>query len=245
MSVPPIRLEGVSFRFGGRAAIDDLSLAFRRGAVTAVIGASGSGKSLVLKAAAGLLIPDEGTVFFEDRSVAAMGEEEYRRMQSRTGFHFQDAALWANKSLKENLSLAILADDATIPDDVLDRRVAEAFASVHLQLDPQIRPAAISMGQRKMVSFLRAVVGEPEVLFLDEPSTFLDPGSVRQILARIKAAKEAGTTIVLTTHDRRIGEMLADDVAVLDRGRIVARGDYSEVLESRDPALIPVLRELT
>ena len=240
----PIVLNDVTIRFDGRAALDGLSLEFQRGKSTAVIGSSGSGKSLVLKCAAGLIFPEEGNVLFEGRSIASMGEREYQQMQAQTGFHFQDAALWANKSLGENLSLPLLAADPDLSDYVLRVKVAESFSSVKLDLDPSLRPAAISMGQQKMVSFLRATITRPEILFLDDSLSFMDHAGSRQLMARIEEFKDAGGTIIIATHDREFSGRLADRVVVLSDGRMVATGPYQEVMSSQDPALLPVLRDL-
>lgn len=240
----PVILDDVTVSFGGRAALDGLSLSFKRGVCTMVVGGSGSGKSLTLKAAAGLIVPDEGTVYFEGRPIFSMGDGEYQKMQARTGFHFQDAALWANKSLKENLSLPLLAADPTLSEEWINTRIAEAFSSVGLDSDPSLRPASISTGQRKMVSFLRAVITEPEILFLDDPDSFLDMGSLRQLLARVMDLKERGVTIVVATNNKMIGEVLADTVAVLTDGRILAEGPYADIMETDDPVIAPILRHL-
>jgi ABC-type transporter Mla maintaining outer membrane lipid asymmetry ATPase subunit MlaF len=239
-----LRLEDVSVFFGGFPALDGVSLEIQRGLTTAVIGSSGSGKTLLLKCAAGLVFPEEGEVFFDGRSIRNMGDEEYRLMQGRTGFHFQDGALWANKSLKENLSLPLLAVDPDMPSGEIDRRVAEAFASVNLDVDPLSRPASISMGQQKIVSFLRATINRPEILFLDDSLSFLDHGASRLLISRIEDFKRSGTTLLITTHDREITGRFADRVAVLHDGRLAAEGPYTEVMASEDALLKPILREL-
>lgn len=240
----PIELESISIRFDGRDALDNLSLAFERGKSTAIIGNSGSGKSLTLKCAAGLIFPDDGHVLFEGKRITGMSEKSYQRMQARTGFHFQDAALWANKSLGENLSLPLLAADPEISDRILKRKVMESFESVGLELDPSLRPAAISMGQQKMVSFLRATITRPEILFLDDSLSFLDHSNARQLIARIEELKHSGVTILFAAHEREFTGRLADSVVVLSEGRLITSGPYEEVMSSRDPALLPVLQEL-
>ena len=240
----PVVLDEVTVSFGGRAALDGLSLSFRRGVCTMIVGTSGSGKSLALKAAAGLIVPDDGAVFFEGRPIFSMGDDEYQRMQARTGFHFQDAALWANKSLKENLSLPLLAGDPTLSDAWVNARVEDAFASLGLDLDPSLRPAAISMGQRKMVSFLRAVITEPEILFLDDPGSFLDMGSLRQLLSLVVDLKERGVTVIAAANSRMIGEVLADTVVVLADGRVLAEGPYADIMDTDDERIASVLRDL-
>lgn len=240
----PIELENISIQFDGRDALDDLSLAFERGKSTAVIGNSGSGKSLTLKCAAGLIFPDNGEVLFEGKPIAGMAEKTYQRMQARTGFHFQDAALWANKSLGENLSLPLLAADPGISDETLTRKVRESFNSVGLELDSSLRPAAISMGQQKVVSFLRATITRPEILFLDDSLSFLDHSNSRRLIARIEELKQSGVTIIFAAHDREFTGRLADNVVVLSEGRLITTGAYEEIMSSQDPVLIPVLQEL-
>ena len=241
----PVLLREVSVLFSDRPALDELSLSFRRGLTTMVTGASGSGKSLTLKVAAGLIVPDSGTVFFEGQSIQDMGDQEYQRMQARTGFHFQDAALWSNQSLKAKLALPLLAADPGMSDAAVSDRIAEAFGSVGLSVDDSLRPAAVSMGQRKMISFLRAVITEPEILFLDDPGSFLDQGSLRQLLARVQSFKDRGRTIAVATNNRLIGETLADRVMVLPQGRLLAEGPYRDIMGSEDPVLTAVLRDLT
>ena len=241
----PVVLKEVSVLFGERPALDELSLSFRRGLTTVITGASGSGKSLALKAGAGLIVPDYGTVYFEGRSIQSMGEQEYQEMQARTGFHFQDAALWSNKSLKENLALPLLAADPGQTDASITGRIAEAFESVGLAVDESLRPAAVSMGQRKMISFLRAVITGPDILFLDDPGSFLDLGSLRKLLARVEKFKEDGVTIAVATNSLLIGETLADRIMVLSEGRLIAEGPYRDIMDSDDPELAAVLRDLS
>lgn len=240
----PINLNHVSIFYNDRAALDNLNLGFRAGELTAVIGGSGSGKSLVLKCAAGLIFPDEGQVEFEGINIASMGETVYQKMQSRTGFYFQDAALWANKTLGENLSLPLLSANKDLTDNDIRDKIAESFASVGLSIDPSLRPASIPMGQRKLVSFLRATITGPEILFLDAPLAFLDYTGSRQILSKIEEFKDAGVTIITATHNRTLIDDMSDRIAVLSFGKLAVAGSYQELVDSRDPSLMPLLQEL-
>jgi len=236
ITIPPIVFNGVSLYFNNRAALDDVTLEFQRGKSTAVIGSSGSGKSLVLKCAAGLIFPDEGIIAYEGTSIASMKETPYQKMQARTGFHFQDAALWANKSLGENLSLPLLSTNPDYTDSELKNKVEESFASVGLQLNPSLRPASISMGQRKLVSFLRATISRPDILFLDDPLGFMDREGSRQLIAKIEEFRDDGATIIMATHDSSLIKTMTDQIMVLTHGRLSASGSYQDVL--------PLLREL-
>lgn len=239
-----IELVGVGITFAGETVVSDISLGFPRGRTVVVIGATGSGKSQLLKAAAGLVIPEEGEVLFEGRDIGKMNYRDYQRMQARTGFMFQDAALWSNMSLREHLSLPMLAAEPQLHEEELDRRIAAAMADVDLLRDPGSRPAALSQGERKLLSYLRATVTDPEVIFLDEPTSFLDLKGSRLVVSGIDRFREEQKTLIVATHDQALGARIADLLVVLHRGRVVAAGPHYDIMESDDPAVREVLQDL-
>jgi ABC-type transporter Mla maintaining outer membrane lipid asymmetry ATPase subunit MlaF len=239
-----IELVDVGVSFAGEMVVKELTLGFFRGRTTVIIGTSGSGKSQLLKAAAGLVIPEEGEVLFEGRDIGRMNYREYQQMQARTGFMFQDAALWANMSLREHLSLPVLAAEPHLQEEEVDRRIDQAMEEVDLLRDPGVRPAALSQGERKLLSYLRATITDPEVLFLDEPTSFLDLKGSRLLVAGIDRYREEDKTLVVATHDQALGAHIADHLVVLHKGRVVAEGPHYDVMESDDPAVREVLQDL-
>ncbi|MCG8452024.1 MAG: ATP-binding cassette domain-containing protein [Spirochaetales bacterium] len=241
---PALVLDHISFEFQSQHVLSHLHLLLPEGGVTGVVGVSGSGKSLVLKMAAGLISPSKGRVFYRGNDVAMMSEAAYQRMQSQTGFHFQDAALWANMSLWDNLALPLMAAHPSMDEATVAHLVQQALDDAKLRINPHLRPAEVSLGHRKMVGYLRATMNQPALLFLDEPSSFLERGSQRVLLNMLSAQKAKGVTMLLATHNFEYIEALADSIAVLDEGQCVAYGPKSDVFDRDDARLKRVLREL-
>ena len=133
--------------------------------VTILLGGSGCGKSSVLKAAAGLIPITGGTVKYGENSIYGLNQKEYARMQQHTGFMFQDGALWANKSIQDNLSLPLEIADPKAKPEAVQRKIEEALDIFSMCGSLNSRPSGLSSGERKIVSFLRAIITEPDILF--------------------------------------------------------------------------------
>jgi phospholipid/cholesterol/gamma-HCH transport system ATP-binding protein len=232
-----LQLDRVSYIVGRESILTDISHVFLRGRTTIIIGASGCGKSSLLKVTAGLYPNIEGRVLFEGEDVSRMNEKEYQHMQRRTGFLFQDGALWANMSLYDNLTLPVLVTDPHISRARLDEIVARTMGVMNFTEPLDQRPAALSAGERKIFSFLRAIVTDPEIFFMDEPTTFIDRSKVGLLKEKIRALKEEGKTIVGITHDMDFARELADSYILLSGGRIIAAGSSEEIMNSRDPVV--------
>ncbi|MDC7224088.1 MAG: ATP-binding cassette domain-containing protein [Spirochaetales bacterium] len=198
-----LKLDNVSYLVGGEPIIEDINLTVPQGSVTIIIGPSGCGKSTLLKVAAGLYPSIEGKVFFRGDDVSRMNEKEFQHMQRQTGFLFQDGALWANMSLYDNLTLPVLVTDPRISRSRLDEIVRTTAGVMNFTEPLDQRPAALSAGERKIVSFLRSIVTDPEIFFMDEPTTFIDRNKVGLLKEKIIALKEEGRTIIGITHDTR------------------------------------------
>jgi len=209
-----------------------------------IMGPSGCGKSTLLKVAAGLLVPDRGRVFLEGRPLADLATRELLGFRQSSGFMFQDAALWANKSVCENLTLPA---EYHLPERSADEnrgRAAALLRSVGLEDSIDLRPAQLSMGERKLVSFLRAVVLEPALLFLDEPTTSIDHTSLKKMMKRIEELQEQGCTIIAVTHDAHLASMIATDLVVLKAGRLLEAADVGSVRRSANREVIEILSQV-
>jgi phospholipid/cholesterol/gamma-HCH transport system ATP-binding protein len=224
-----IRLEGVSLTLGGYAALRDITCAFPEGESTVIIGASGAGKTTLLKVAAGLIPPDRGQVLFRDRDVFHLSERGLLEMRQINGFVFQDGALWENKTLFDNIALPLQVHFPRMSRPDLERRVVRSLERVGLEESAQERPAALSGGEKKIASFLRALVVEPRLVFLDEPTLSIDHGMTERINQMIRDLKARGTTIIAVTHDPQLTSTLADRLIVVDAGRVIAAGAFDEV----------------
>ena len=233
-----IELQKLSYSVGAESIIEDISLGFPEGSSTIIMGASGSGKSSLLKISAGLYPNIRGRLLFKGEDVGRMNEREYQIMQRQTGFLFQDGALWANMSLYDNLTLPILVTDPGISREKLDSIVERTIAVMNFDHPLDQRPAMLSAGERKIFSFLRSIVTDPDVFFMDEPTTFIDRSKVSLIKEKIKELKKKNKTIIGITHELEFGIELADYLVLMEKGRVTAYGSVEEVLDSRDPAVI-------
>ncbi|GAB4223164.1 MAG: amino acid ABC transporter ATP-binding protein [Spirochaetales bacterium] len=239
-----ITLEGVSLRGGEDKILDSVSLTFPLHQCTVVMGFSGSGRSSLLKVAAGILWPDEGVVRFNGKSLARMTEKELLEFRAQSSFTFQDAALWSNLTVYQNLLLPLQFHHRKTPLEQLDRKIRRILAEFEFQDDPMFRPAQLSTGERKLISLLRALLLDPSVLFLDEPTTFLDNVTVERILRTLKRLKQGGKTLIIATHSPELTSQLADRVVILKAGRILEEGPLKEVVRSKNPEVIEVISEV-
>jgi osmoprotectant transport system ATP-binding protein len=227
-----IRFEGVSRRYGERAVVDRVTLQVPRGSICVLLGESGSGKSTLMRMVNRLVEPSAGRVMLDGRDVAATDPEALRR---GIGYVIQSVGLFPHWRVADNIATVprLLGWDAA-------RIAARTEALLHLVgLDPaRFRdrfPHELSGGQAQRIGLARALAADPPVLLMDEPFSALDPGTRRDLqveLRRIHA--ETGKTILFVTHDVEEALVLADELAILEEGRLIARGRPAQVL-ARDP----------
>ncbi len=236
---PALAFEGVTRRHGEVVAVDGVSVAIARGSFVALVGASGSGKSSLLRMANRLDAPDEGRVLRDGRDVAALDPIRLRR---ETGYVFQNIGLFPHMTVAENIAIGPrLAGEAV---DVPTR-----LAQVGLDAGHAARmPAELSGGQQQRVGIARALAGGGKLLLMDEPFGALDPVTRDQLGKTVRALHESeGLTTVLVTHDMAEALLLADRVLVMAGGRIVGDASPREMLAGEAgeeaAALVAVPRE--
>ncbi|MER3480029.1 MAG: sulfate ABC transporter ATP-binding protein [Meiothermus sp.] len=225
-----IQVAGVSKKFGGFSALEDVSLEVGSGELIALLGPSGSGKTTLLRIIAGLEHPDSGTVWYGDEDVTfkAPGER-------RVGFVFQHYALFKHMTVFENVAFGLrVRPRATRPPNrEIERRVHELLRLVQLDWAAKRYPNQLSGGQRQRIALARALAVEPKVLLLDEPFGALD-AQVREELRRWlrKLHDEIGLTSVFVTHDQEEALEIANRVVVFNQGRIEQTGTPEEVYDA-------------
>ena len=235
MSDPIIRIVDLTRRFGDLVALDGVSLDIERGQTTAIIGPSGSGKSVLIKHVVGLLEPDSGHVWIDGVDMAHATPREKRALRRRFGMLFQAGALFDSLTAGENVAFPLrYHTDLT---EAEQRRVAEEKLALVDLPDAWDRPTAkLSGGQRKRVGLARAIVLEPEVVVFDEPNSGLDPLTSNRIDALIERMQaQLGITFIVVTHDLVQAVRVADTIAMLHAGRLVTSGTVAELRASRDP----------
>ena len=215
-----------------------VDLTIPQGETIAVVGHSGTGKSVLLKTTIGLIAPDRGDVRIDGESVFRARGKDLERIRRKVGYVFQNAALFDSMNVMENVSQGITeAELKTLPHAELVRRVGEALE--HVNLDPGAvltkLPSELSGGMRKRVGLARAIIGRPEILLYDEPVTGLDPVNgtvVHRLIAQL--AEEMGVTSIIVTHDIEGVLPITDRIAMLDKGKIRFVGSPDDFRNSDD-----------
>ncbi|MGZ4650380.1 MAG: ABC transporter ATP-binding protein [Kineosporiaceae bacterium] len=225
MSVPVVRLDHVTKRFGHVTAVEDVSLDVQPGEFLTLLGPSGSGKTTCLRMIAGFERPTEGRVWLAGRDVTATPP-----FDREVNTVFQDYALFPHMSVEQNVGYGLLVRGVGKAER--RRRVTEALETVRLPDYGPRTPAQLSGGQRQRVALARALVNRPQVLLLDEPLAALDRKLREQMQLELKGLqREVGITFVLVTHDQDEALSMSDRVVVFDAGRIQQVGSPSEVYE--------------
>ncbi|MBN1939804.1 MAG: ABC transporter ATP-binding protein [Candidatus Aminicenantes bacterium] len=232
-----IRFQDVHKAFGPNRVLTGLDLDIRTGETIVVIGQSGSGKSVLLKILIGILDPDRGKVFVDDIEVTAQDREERQSTARKFGMLFQAAALFDSMNVGENVAFG-LRRRADLDEAAVSAIVADSLAKVGLRGIESLMPHELSGGMRKRVGLARAIAYKPEIILYDEPSTGLDPiraDAINDLILVLQ--KEMGVTSIVITHDMVSANKVADRIAMLYDGRIIAVGTPEEIRHSPDPVV--------
>ena len=232
-----IALRGVKKRFGAQVVLDGVDFDVNEGETVALLGPSGTGKSVLLKHIIGLLKPDSGTITVDGKDVAHLKRKELVAYRQNIGYVFQNGALFDSMDVFENVRLGIV-DESKFKDLAYAKaRVAECIRLVNLQPDVIKKfPSELSGGMKKRVGIARAIAGNPKYLLYDEPTSGLDPVNADVIDALVQRLdEEIGVTSVMVTHDVRGAFRVADRLALLSEGKIVMQGTPQEFLASDHP----------
>lgn len=229
-----IQIQNLKKRFGDNEVLTGVNLDIHSGETLVIIGKSGCGKSVLLKHIIGLLMPDEGTVIIEGRSINSMKRKELFAMRKKFGFLFQGAALFDSMTVEENVGLA-LKENTKMTNAEISRVVAEKLELVGLPGTQKMRPSDLSGGMKKRVSLARAISTDPQCILYDEPTTGLDPVMSDNIDELIKElAQKLKVTSVVVTHDIFSVYEIASRVAMMEGGKIYFTGTPQELVETND-----------
>jgi phospholipid/cholesterol/gamma-HCH transport system ATP-binding protein len=231
-----LEVKSLVTRFGRQAVHDGVSFSVRRGEVVALIGGSGSGKSVLLKEVIGLIRPTEGSVNLLGTDVWKASPSEMNALRRRFGMLFQDGALFSSLTVAENVAVPF-RENTRLPMDIIAPLVGFKLALVGLPPEAGGKaPAQLSGGMRKRAALARALALEPEILFLDEPTSGLDPAGARAFDRLVRVLSDSlGLTVFLVTHDLDTLLSIIDRTVALSEGKVIADGPPREVMESDDP----------
>jgi len=221
-----IAVEGIVKRYGPLTAVNNVSFAVRKGETFGLLGPNGAGKTTTLEIIEGLRIPDEGRVVVQGIDVKA----DPRRARAIMGIQLQEAGLFDRLTVAETIRLFSTFHQKSVPVDSLIRR---------LQLEEKAKSLVhtLSGGQRQRLSIALALVNDPEIVFLDEPTTGLDPQARRHLWEIIRSIRDEGRTIVLTTHYMEEAEVLCDRVAIVDHGELIALDTPGSLIQRYAPGV--------
>jgi phospholipid/cholesterol/gamma-HCH transport system ATP-binding protein len=228
-----VAVEHLCKSFGGKAVLDGISLGVSRGETLAVLGRSGTGKSVLLRILIGLVTPDSGTVCIQGENIVGLALDKLGSIRKRMGFLFQHAALYDSLTVAENVSFPL--DHHRAEMSMLERkeRVHQLLAEVGMKNDSEKMPSNISGGMQKRVGLARALALEPEILLLDEPTAGLDPissGEIDELILKLQRERQMASIVV--THDLHSARTIANSLALLDRGKVVIEGNYEDLQHS-------------
>lgn len=242
-NTPLIELQNVSFAAQNKTIIKNISYALYEGQSIAFAGPSGGGKSTVLKLAAGLLVPTEGSVFFQGQDTALMNRTKNLDFRKKAAFVFQDSALWANQSIQQILELPLKIHFPEMKQTERIERIVTNLSKVGYKKAIDIRPAALSMGEQKLIAFARALICEPSVLFLDEWTESLDQKAGRRLIEIVQTMQNQGCTIIFVSHNIPIIRELAQQICIIEDGNLSQCVTSQEF--AQDKSIVKTIQEGT
>jgi len=236
-----IDLHNLRKSFGEQTVLDGIDLTIEHGEALTVLGRSGTGKSVLLKLLVGLEKPDSGSILIEDREITGMTPRDLNEVRKKIGFLFQQAALYDSMTIEQNVEFP-LKRHTELSSAERKERVRELLKTVGLESDLDKLPAEISGGMKKRVGLARALALDPEIVMFDEPTAGLDPitsAEIDELILDLK--KKRKITSVIVTHDIHSAKHISDRLVVLDRGRVIEEGTFTDLQKSKNPLVTKFL----
>lgn len=224
--------------FNSHQVLQGLSLKIERGTTCVIIGRSGCGKSVLLKHIVGLMRPDKGEVFVDNKEIDKLNDSELSSLRMRIGMVFQGGALFDSLTVGENVGFGLIEHQQDIDKKELMDRIEESLSLVGLAGIENLMPAELSGGMKKRVALARAICIRPEIILYDEPTTGVDPITADAINDLIRSLHDKlKVTSIVVTHDMKSAYKIADRIAMFYLGKIIFEGSSAQVQETKDPVV--------
>jgi phospholipid/cholesterol/gamma-HCH transport system ATP-binding protein len=236
-----IGVRGLSYSVDGRSILQDVSCFVEKGVNRTILGASGSGKTTILKLMLGLLKPDAGEVLIEGVSLTGLSDEELIRVRRKIAIVFQGGALFDSMTVGENVGYRLF-QDGKLAEAEIERIIIEKLSFVGLEDTIDYYPSQLSGGMKKRVAISRALASEPEYIFFDEPTTGLDPVGVFNICHLIRRLQDEGKTTLMVTHDLHTAFAVSERFSFIYAQRIIFDGTREEMMLSESSAIREFLK---
>lgn len=228
-----ISIKNLKKSFGSLKVLDGVNLNIKLGENLAVLGKSGSGKSVLIKIISGLLKPDEGNVTVLGLEVDKISPIELRTLRSKIGFSFQNSALYDSMTVRENLAFPLIRNKTNLSKTEIQHAIEEVLNEVGLPQTIDQMPSELSGGQRKRIGIARTLILKPEIMLYDEPTAGLDPITSSEINSLIKKVQtQYKTSSIIITHDLTCAKNTSNNVAILVEGKFLQSGSFDEVFKS-------------
>jgi phospholipid/cholesterol/gamma-HCH transport system ATP-binding protein len=231
--VPVVSVENLCKSFGHLKVLNGVSLRVNRGETLAVLGRSGTGKSVLLRLIIGLETPDSGSVRINGQNIAGLALDRLGAIRKKMGFLFQHAALYDSLTIQENVAFPLEHHRRDVSRSERADRVKQLLAEVGMEENLDKMPSDISGGMQKRVGLARALALEPEILLLDEPTAGLDPissGEINELILKLQRERQMASIVV--THDLHSARRIADRLALLNEGDVVIEGSFEDLQHS-------------
>jgi phospholipid/cholesterol/gamma-HCH transport system ATP-binding protein len=233
VSVPVVAVDNVHKSFGALKVLKGINLSVNRGETLAVLGRSGTGKSVLLRLIIGIETPDLGTICIHGQDIADLAIDQMGRIRKKIGFLFQHAALYDSLTIAENVAFPLEHHRRDMSQSERNDRVKQLLAEVGMEGDFRKLPSEISGGMQKRVGLARALALEPEILLLDEPTAGLDPissGEIDDLILKLQRERQMASIVV--THDLHSARTIANRLTLLNEGEIVIEGTFDDLQQS-------------
>jgi phospholipid/cholesterol/gamma-HCH transport system ATP-binding protein len=227
-------LRGLQKSFGSQKVLDGITATVERGETLAVLGRSGTGKSVLLKLIIGLQKLDSGSILIQGREISGLPLDAMNEIRKKMGFLFQNAALYDSLTVEQNIAFPLQRHSKKTEAEQ-GERIKELLASVGMEGDLKKMPSELSGGMQKRVGLARALALEPGILLLDEPTAGLDPitsGEINELILKLQEEHDMASIVV--THDLHSAKTIANRLALLHEGRVLIEGSFEELEKSDD-----------
>ncbi len=235
---PLIEVQGLFKAFGENRVLQGVDVSFEPGKISAIIGKSGTGKSVLIKNIIGIMKPDRGDIYLEGRNLTTLPEEELRKTRKRFGYLFQGAALFDSMTVGENIAFPVREVLGIKDREQTAAIVREKLDWINLPGIEEKQPSELSGGMKKRVGLARTLAANPDIVLFDEPTTGLDPvlgEAINNLINRVN--KELKITCIVITHDIIGTFQYADQISFLHEGLIQASGTREEMAQTEHPVL--------
>jgi len=230
--------------FGSQTVLDGIDMNVKGGEIVAVLGRSGTGKSVLLKLIIGLQKPDSGSILLRGQEITQLRSDQLNSNRKKVGFLFQQAALYDSLTVEENVAFPIRRLDKGLSPAQVREKVSQLLSQVGMEGELRKLPSQISGGMQKRVGLARALALDPEVLLCDEPTSGLDPitaAEINELIVKLQSERKMAAVVV--THDLIQARKIATRLALLYHGKFVFKGSFDELSGSQHPFVVQFLQE--